>query len=66
MVKHIDIKSMVNVRKARGMLLLEKGFEPNEVNPHTWIVPSQRGNGSYTIIHGEHNRWSCTCKDFEI
>jgi putative transposase len=66
MVKHIDIKSMVNARKARGMLLLEEGFEPNEINPHTWIVPSQKSNGSYTIIHGEHNRWSCTCKDFEL
>jgi transposase-like protein len=66
MVKHIDIKSMVNARKARGMLLLEKGFEPNEINPHTWTTPSQKSNGSYTIIHGEHNRWSCTCKDFEL
>jgi len=66
MVKHIDIKSMVNARKARGMLLLEEGFEPNEVNPHTWIVTSQKGIGSHTIIHGEHNRWSCTCKDFEL
>lgn len=66
MVKHIDIKSMVNARKARGMLLLEKGFEPNEVNPHTWIVSSQKRSGSYTITHGEHNRWSCTCKDFEL
>jgi transposase-like protein len=66
MVKHIDIKSMVNARKAKGMLLLEEGFEPNEINGHTWIVPSQKGNGSYTIIHGEHNRWSCTCKDFEL
>lgn len=66
MVKHIDIKSMVNARKARGMLLLEKGFVPNEVNPHTWIVPSQKENTSYIIIHSEHNRWSCTCKDFEL
>ena len=66
MIKHVDIKSMINARKARGMLLLEGGFEPNEVNPHTWIVSSQKGSGSYTIIHGEHNRWSCTCKDFEL
>lgn len=66
MVKHVDIKSMINSRKARGMILLEEGFEPNEVNGHTWIVPSQKSNLSYTIIHGEHNRWSCTCKDFEL
>jgi len=61
MVKHIDIKRMVNARKARGMLLLEEGFEPDEINGHTWIVPSKKSNGYYTIIHGEHNRWSCTC-----
>lgn len=66
MSKKIDVKKMVNARKARGMILLEEGFEPNEVNPHTWIVPSQKGNNSYTIVHGEHNRWSCTCKDFEL
>jgi len=66
MVKHIDIKSMINARKARGIILLEEGFKPSEVNPHTWIISSQKGNGSYTIIHGEHNRWSCTCKDFEL
>ena len=52
---------MVNARKARGMLLLEEGFEPDEINGHTWIVPSKKSNGYYTIIHGEHNRWSCTC-----
>lgn len=66
MSKKIDVKKMVNARKARGMILLEEGFEPNELNPHTWIVPSQKENTSYTIIHGEHNRWSCTCKDFEL
>ena len=66
MVEHIDIKSMVNARKARGMILLENGFQPEEVNPHTWIVPSQTGNGTYTVVHGLHNRWSCTCPDFEL
>lgn len=69
MAKHmgkIDIKSMVNTRRVRGMILLEKGYEPKEVDQHTWIVPSQKDNGFYTIIHGEHNRWSCTCKDFEL
>lgn len=62
----IDIKSMINARKARGMILLENGFEPSELNPHTWVVPSQSGNGTYTVIHSLHNRWKCTCPDFEL
>ena len=28
MVEKIDIKEMINKRKARGMILLEEGFEP--------------------------------------
>jgi putative transposase len=66
MVEKIDIKEMVNARKARGMILLENGFEPSEVNPHTWIVPSQSGCGTYTVIHSLHNRWKCSCPDFEL
>jgi len=68
MVEHIDIKEMVNARKARGMLYLESGFEPTEINQSTWLVPSQAGNGTYTVhfLHHSHNCWSCTCKDFEL
>ena len=40
MKEKIDIKEMINKRKARGMTLIELGIEPKEVNPHTWIVPS--------------------------
>jgi len=65
MDKKIDIKEMVNIRKARGMILLENGFEPNEVNPHTWIVPSQTGNGTYQV-HVFRRHWKCTCPDFEL
>jgi len=32
MVEQIDIKSMVNARRAKGMLYLENGFEPKEIN----------------------------------
>lgn len=49
MVEKIDIKEMVNARKARGMIYLENGFEPKEINPKIWIVPSQTGNGTYTV-----------------
>lgn len=65
MSENSSIKEMINARKARGMILLEQGLEPNEINPHTWVVPSQSGNGTYTVVHSLHNRWKCTCKDFE-
>lgn len=65
MSKKIDIKSMVNARKARGMILLELGIEPKEVNPHTWIIPSQTGNGTYQV-HVFKRHWKCTCPDFEL
>lgn len=68
MKEHIDIKEMINARKARGMIYLENGFEPKEINAKTWVVPSQTGNGTYTV-HFEyvpHMRWTCTCPDFEL
>jgi len=65
MSEKIDIKSMVNARRARGMLYLENGFEPKEINFKTWIVPSQTGNGTYTVnVFQRH--WKCTCPDFEL
>ena len=68
MVEQIDIKEMINARKARGMIYLENGFEPKEINPKTWIVPSQTGNGTYTVHYAyvPHIHWSCTCPDFEL
>jgi len=65
MAEKIDIKSMVNARRARGMLYLEDGFEPKEVDHKTWIVPSQTGNGTYTVnVFQRH--WKCSCPDFEL
>ncbi len=61
----IDIKEMVNARKARGMTLLKQGIEPTEINPHTWIVPSQTGNGTYQV-DVQMRYWHCTCPDFEL
>jgi len=60
-----SIKEMVNVRKARGMILLELGIEPKEINPHTWIIPSQTGNGTYQV-HVFKRHWKCTCPDFVL
>jgi len=61
----VNIKEMVNKRKARGMILLEEGFEPKEIAMRTWMVPSQTGNGTYTINLSTRRRWSCTCPDYE-
>lgn len=61
----INVKEMVNARRAKGMIYLENGFQPEEVNPHTWIVPSQRKNITYQVtVFRRH--WHCTCKDFEL
>jgi putative transposase len=67
MNEKIDIKEMINARKARGMIYLESGFEPKEVNDQTWLVPSQTGNGAYTVHYAyqPHIMWTCTCKDYE-
>jgi len=65
MSKKIDIKEMVNKRKARGMSLLEEGIEPTEVNGYTWIVPSQTGSGAYTVSVAKRY-WHCTCPDHEL
>ncbi len=61
--KNSSIKEMINARKARGMILLEQGFEPNEINPHTWIVPSQNGCGTYQV-HVFQRHWKCSCPDY--
>src|SRR4030042_5305714 len=68
MGEKIDIKEMVNIRKARGMTFLEQGFEPKEIDRNVWIVPSQTGNGTYTVNFSNkpHIEWKCTCKDFEL
>jgi len=65
MVAKIDIKEMMNARRARGMIYLENGFQPEEVNPHNWIVPSQTGNATYQVtVFRRH--WKCNCPDFEL
>lgn len=64
MVESIDIKEMINARKARGMILLEEGFEPKEIDHKTWIVPSQNGCGTYQVnVFQRH--WKCTCPDYQ-
>jgi len=67
MAKHmkVDIKEMVNKRKARGMTLLEEGFEPKIFGSHTWIVPSQGGCGTYKVSKlRTSNHFNCSCPDY--
>ena len=65
---NVDIKEMINARKARGMILLENGIEPKELNKSTWVIPSQTGNGTYTIrfFYTPNMKWTCTCPDYEL
>jgi len=65
MAGKIDVKSMVNARRARGMILLELGIKPKKIDNRTWIVSSQIGNNAYTVTVFQRH-WKCTCKDFEI
>jgi hypothetical protein len=37
MSEKVDVKEMVNARRARGMLYLENGFEPKEINFKTCL-----------------------------
>jgi transposase-like protein len=66
-MKEVDVKEMINARKVRGMTILEEGIEPKEVNKSRWIVPSQSGNGAYTVrfFYTPNMKWTCTCPDYE-
>lgn len=52
-----------SARILRGQSMIEKGFEPTQINDNTFQVPSQSGNGLYTVLH-KYNAWTCTCADF--
>jgi transposase-like protein len=62
-MSEINIKEMINARKARGMILLEQGFEPKELTSHSWIVPSQNGCGTYQVSVFQRH-WKCSCPDY--
>ena len=50
------------MRVVRGYAIISKGDVPQRIDAKTFIIPSQNGNGSYTIITGK--KWGCTCPDF--
>jgi len=51
------------MREVRGYAIISKGDTPNKISKDTFTIPSQRGEGNYTITIG--NKTTCTCPDFE-
>ena len=52
-----------SARILRGQSMIEKGFEPTQIDDITFQVPSQSGNALYTVLH-KYNAWSCDCPDY--
>jgi transposase-like protein/DNA-directed RNA polymerase subunit RPC12/RpoP len=52
-----------SARILRGQSMVEKGFEPTQINDNTFQVQSQSGNGMYTVLH-KYNAWTCDCPDY--
>jgi len=51
------------MREVRGYAIISKGDTPQEIGKGVFTIPSQQGNGNYTITTGRI--WSCSCPDFE-
>ena len=52
-----------SARILRGQSMIEKGFEPIQIDDITFQVPSQSTNGLYTVLH-KYNASTCDCPDF--
>lgn len=50
------------MRVVRGYAIISKGDTPKQIGKQTYLVPSQNGNGEYTIT--KNGRWECSCPDF--
>jgi len=50
------------MREVRGYAIISKGDTPQKVGKDTFTIPSQQGNGEYTI--NMKPTLSCTCPDF--
>ncbi len=51
------------MRVVRGYAIISKGDTPIKVNENTFTIPSQNGNGEYTIKTGK--KYICSCPDYE-
>jgi len=58
------IKEMINIRKTRGMILLENGITPEQKDHRTWIIPRTSMDKTYTVTVSNRN-WRCTCPDYK-
>lgn len=62
--EHLKYKnSSEQMRVVRGYAIISKGDTPKQINKETFEVPSQNGNGIYTVT--KNGGWKCTCPDFE-
>jgi transposase-like protein len=52
-----------SARILRGQSMVERGFEPTQIDDVTYQVASQSGTGLYTVLD-KYNAWACDCPDF--
>jgi len=51
------------MRVVRGYAIISKGDVPQKIDENTFTIPSQNGNGEYTVTKG--NKWKCSCPDYK-
>ena len=51
-----------NPRELKGREVAENGNQVKRINPSTYRVKSQNGNGTYTVIK-DGSDWKCNCPD---
>jgi len=56
-------KTSEQMREVRGYAIISKGDTPKKISKDTFTIPSQAGNGIYTIAMKKEP--TCTCPDFE-
>ncbi len=54
---------MQTARMLRGQSMIEHGFEPVQLETNIYQIPSQSGNGVYTVVN-KYNAWFCDCPDY--
>lgn len=57
------LNQQVDPRTVRGLSISAKGNQIKRLNPTTYRVKSQNGNGSYLVVK-EGQGWKCECPDF--
>jgi transposase-like protein len=54
---------MQTARILRVQSMIEHGIEPMQVETNVYQIPSQSGNGIYTVVN-KYNAWFCDCPDY--